>query len=32
MSYKNSVATISLQKRADEIFEAVRRLEGKEKA
>lgn len=27
MSYKNSVATISLQKRVEEILEVVRRLE-----
>ena len=29
MSYKNSVATMALQRRVDEILEVVRRLEGR---
>ncbi len=32
MSYKNSIAGISLQKRTDEILEIVRRLEEKKAA
>ena len=32
MSYKNSVAAFSMHKKLDELFEAVRRLERKDRA